>query len=62
VYRLATEESSAVRKILDNVILVLVPSLNPDGQIIVTDHYRQNLGTKFERAFCRSCITVRRAR
>ena len=37
VHRLATEESSTVRKILDNVIFVLVPSLNPDGQIMVTD-------------------------
>ncbi|MDQ2945780.1 MAG: peptidase M14, partial [Acidobacteriota bacterium] len=32
VYRLATEDSPFVRNILDNVILVLVPSFNPDGQ------------------------------
>ena len=47
VHRLATEESPAVRKILDNVIVVLVPSLNPDGQIMVTDWFNKNLGTPY---------------
>ena len=48
VHRLATDDSPATRKILDNVILVLVPSANPDGQTIVTDWFRRNLGTPFE--------------
>ena len=48
VHRLATEDSPAVRKILDNVILVLVPSANPDGQIMVVDWFNKNLGTEFE--------------
>ena len=48
VHRLATENSSLVKKILDNTIFLLVPSLNPDGQIIVTDWYNKNLGTEFE--------------
>jgi Zinc carboxypeptidase len=47
VHRLATEESPAVRKILDNVIFILVPSLNPDGQIMVTDWFNRNLGTPY---------------
>jgi hypothetical protein len=34
--------------ILDNVILVLWPTLNPDGQDMVVHWYRQNLGTKYE--------------
>src|SRR6266699_1999931 len=34
-YRLATDTSAATRAILDNVILWLVPSLNPDGVTIV---------------------------
>jgi hypothetical protein len=48
VYRLATEDSPLVKKILDNVILVLVPSLNPDGQIMVVDWFNKNLGTEFQ--------------
>lgn len=48
VYRLATEDSPAIRHILDNVIFVLVPSFNPDGQILVTDWYTRNAGTPWE--------------
>ena len=48
VYKLATSEDPAVLKILANTILVLVPSLNPDGQIMVTDWYNKYLGTKYE--------------
>ena len=48
VHRLATEDSPLVKKILDNTIFLLVPSLNPDGQIIVTDWYNRNVGTEYE--------------
>jgi hypothetical protein len=48
VHHLATDDSPATRKILDNVILLLVPSLNPDGQILVTDWYNRNLGTPYD--------------
>jgi len=48
VHRLATEDSPYVRKLLDNVILLLVPSLNPDGQILVTDWYNKVVGTPNE--------------
>ncbi len=48
VHRLATEDSPTVKKILDNTIFILVPSLNPDGQIMVTDWYNKNLGTEYE--------------
>ncbi|MGH9559000.1 MAG: M14 family zinc carboxypeptidase [Bryobacteraceae bacterium] len=50
VYRLATENSRDVQKILDNVILVMEPSANPDGQMMVTDWYNKYLGTPFEAA------------
>lgn len=33
---------------LDKVVLLLVPSVNPDGQIMVTDWYRKYVGTKYE--------------
>jgi len=48
VYRLATDNSPEIAKILDNDILVLVPSLNPDGQIMVTDWYDKYVGTPQE--------------
>ena len=36
-YVLATDNSSQIERILDNVILLLVPSWNPDGNIMLTD-------------------------
>jgi hypothetical protein len=48
VHRLATENSPYIQKILDNVIFLLVPSLNPDGQIMVTDWYNKVAGTPNE--------------
>ena len=47
VHRLATSDAPDVKKILDNVIFVLVPSLNPDGQILVTDWFNRNVGTEY---------------
>ncbi|HKW40329.1 MAG TPA: M14 family metallopeptidase [Gemmatimonadales bacterium] len=47
-YRLATDTTAATRAILDNVILLLVPSLNPDGVTIVTRWYNRTLGTPAE--------------
>ncbi len=48
VHRLATEDSPTVKKILDQTIFLLVPSLNPDGQIMVTDWYNKNVNSEFE--------------
>ena len=48
VHQLATSDAPAIKKILDNVIFLLVPSLNPDGQIMVTDWFNKNLGTPYE--------------
>ncbi len=47
-YRLATDTSAATREILDNVILWLVPSQNPDGVTIVAKWYNRTLGTRAE--------------
>ena len=47
VHHLATDDSPQVKKILDNVIFILVPSLNPDGQIMVTDWFNQNVGSPY---------------
>src|SRR5690349_8351666 len=47
-YRLATDTSAATRAILDNVIVWMVPSLNPDGVTIVARWYNKTLGTPAE--------------
>jgi hypothetical protein len=48
VHRLATDDSPATRRILDNVVLILVPSANPDGHVMVADWFYRNVGTPFE--------------
>ncbi len=45
---LSAKNDPEVDAILDNVILVLWPTLNPDGQDMIVSWYRQNLGTKYE--------------
>jgi hypothetical protein len=47
-HRLATSSDSDVARILDQVVLLLVPSLNPDGVTIVSRWYNQTLGTPAE--------------
>ena len=47
-YELATATDENTKEILENTILLLIPSSNPDGIDIVADWYRQTLGTKFE--------------
>lgn len=47
-YKLLTEDRPRQRAILENVISVLVPSLNPDGLDLVTRWYRRTLGTPYE--------------
>jgi hypothetical protein len=48
VYNLLTQDTPKFRAILDNVIIVLVPSQNPDGLDIVTRWYRKTMGTPYE--------------
>jgi len=45
---LSAKNDAEVDGILKNVILVLWPTLNPDGQDMVVDWYRKQRGTKWE--------------
>jgi hypothetical protein len=47
-YDLAVAQDPETLRRLDKVILVLIPSLNPDGQQMVVDWYRKNVGTRYE--------------
>jgi hypothetical protein len=47
-YELATENTPRIQAILHNVILVIVPSQNPDGEQLVVDWYKKYLGTPYE--------------
>ncbi len=47
-FELATAQDSPTREILQNTILILLPSSNPDGIDIVANWYRKTLGTPFE--------------
>jgi hypothetical protein len=45
-WRLATD--STLQAQLERVVVLLVPSMNPDGEQMVTEWYRSGLGTPFE--------------
>ncbi len=47
-FELATARDAETKEILDNTILLLIPSSNPDGIDIVAVWYRKTLGTKSE--------------
>ncbi|HEY2963298.1 MAG TPA: M14 family metallopeptidase [Pyrinomonadaceae bacterium] len=47
-YELATAQDADTREILQNTILLLIPSPNPDGVDIVANWYRKTLGTPYE--------------
>ncbi len=48
-YKLVTGQTPFdAAKVLDDVIFLLIPSVNPDGQQMVTEWYRQYVNTPFE--------------
>jgi hypothetical protein len=48
LYRLAASTSPDVEHVLDGVVLLVLPSHNPDGTQLVAEWYRKELGTPFE--------------
>lgn len=49
-WRIVSDESDEIRRIRENVILLQVPCINPDGLDWVVEWYRGNLGTPYELA------------
>jgi len=47
-YDLITKEDEETKRILENVIFLMLPCFNPDGEIMVTDWYNKYLGTEYE--------------
>ena len=50
VYRMATSDDAEILDMLDNVVTVLIPSANPDGQIMVVDWYNKVKDSETPRA------------
>jgi len=48
LHTLATSQDAEVLRTLRDVVLILFPSLNPDGHAITVDWYRKWRGTEFE--------------
>ncbi|WP_160825881.1 M14 family zinc carboxypeptidase [Actinomadura sp. J1-007] len=51
VHRLATEESDYTKRVLDNAVLIVVPSQNPDGTKLVNDYFNETAGTSYKRVY-----------
>lgn len=47
-HRLASSNEPEIKRILENTIILVVPSLNPDGVDIVKNWYDKTLGTPYE--------------
>src|SRR5439155_10637942 len=48
LYTLATTEDPVLLQALRDVVVILFPSLNPDGHVLVVDWFKQHRGSPFE--------------
>ena len=48
LYKLASQDDPDTLATLDQVVLILIPMLNPDGHRLVTDWYARQKGTAYE--------------
>jgi len=47
-FDLLSRNDRDTKRILDNVLFFMIPSFNPDGQVMITDWYRETVGTEYE--------------
>ena len=47
-YELLHKTDDETQRILENVIFIMIPCFNPDGQLMVADWYNEWLGTEYE--------------
>jgi hypothetical protein len=47
-YDMLTRNDDEMLRILDNTIAIMIPCLNPDGEIMITDWYNEWVGTEYE--------------
>ncbi len=47
-HKYALSSDPEIENILKNTVIILMPSINPDGNIMVSEWYENNLGTEFE--------------
>lgn len=48
MYDLLRRTDEETQRIMDNVIAIMIPCFNPDGEILVTDWYNKYVGTEYE--------------
>lgn len=51
IHRLSTERSETVQNVLDNLVILVVPSANPDGQHLMVDYFNETAGTDYNRVY-----------
>jgi hypothetical protein len=49
-WHVATSDSDELKRIREDVILLLMPNMNPDGTTLVADWYMRHVGTPFEKS------------
>ncbi len=47
-YDMVSRNDPETLRILDETVMLLLPCINPDGEIMVVDWYRETLGTEYE--------------